>query len=150
MLGFAGKMVMILIINVWFKRDNRLRCFGMQLHQLDHMQTICTYLQTDNHTNTSSTSSFNFYRLDALPDDQPTASKHWRHHAWQWNGIMDHNFSGILRSINILKDSTLTAMHEQFQDGNYTVFHKKWDIILMVISLLYLNWFWKFFHWLIF
>ena len=28
--------------------------FGMQWHQLDHMQTICTSLQTDNHTNTSS------------------------------------------------------------------------------------------------
>ena len=32
------------------------------------MQTICTSLQTDNHTNTS---SFNFYRPDALPDAQP-------------------------------------------------------------------------------
>jgi len=28
--------------------------FGKQWHQLDHMQTICTLLQTDNHTNTSS------------------------------------------------------------------------------------------------
>ena len=27
--------------------------FGMQWHQLDHMQTICTWLQTDNYTNTS-------------------------------------------------------------------------------------------------
>ena len=45
---------------------------GMQWHQLDHMQTICTSLQTDNHTNTS---SLNFYRPDALPDAQP---KHWR------------------------------------------------------------------------
>jgi len=44
---------------------------GWQWHQLDHMQTICTLLQTDNHTNTS---SLNFYRLDA----QPTVSKHWR------------------------------------------------------------------------
>jgi len=25
-----------------------------QWHQLDHVQTICTSLQTDNHTNTSS------------------------------------------------------------------------------------------------
>jgi len=42
-------------------------------HQLDRMQTICTSLQTDNHTNTS---SLNFYRPDALPDAQPTVSKH--------------------------------------------------------------------------
>jgi len=30
-------------------------------------------VKTDNHTNTS---SFNCYRSDALPDTQPTASKH--------------------------------------------------------------------------
>jgi len=47
--------------------------WGRQQHQLDHMQTICTSLQTDNHTNTS---SLNFYRLDALSDTKPTASKH--------------------------------------------------------------------------
>ena len=50
--------------------------FGMQWHQLDHMQTISISLQTDNDTNTS---SLNFYRPDALPDAQPTVSKHWRH-----------------------------------------------------------------------
>ena len=49
---------------------------GWQWHQLDHMQSICTSLQTDNHTNTS---SLHFYRPDALPDAKPTASKHWRH-----------------------------------------------------------------------
>jgi len=37
---------------------------------------ICTSLQTDNYTNTS---SFNFYRADALPGAQPTVSKHRRH-----------------------------------------------------------------------
>ena len=30
----------------------------MQRHQLDHRQTICTSLQTDNHTNTSSLNFF--------------------------------------------------------------------------------------------
>jgi len=50
---------------------------GMQWHQLDHMHTICTTLQTDNHTN--NTSSLNFYRLNALPDAQPTALKYWRY-----------------------------------------------------------------------
>jgi len=33
------------------------------------VQTICTLLQTDNHTNSSSVS---FYRPDALPDVQAT------------------------------------------------------------------------------
>ena len=46
----------------------------MQWHQLDHMLTICTSLQTDNHT---STSSLNFYRPGALRDAQRTVSKHW-------------------------------------------------------------------------
>ena len=45
-----------------------------QWHQLGHMQ-VCTSLQTDNHT---STPPLSFYRPDALPATQPTASKHWR------------------------------------------------------------------------
>jgi len=43
-----------------------------QWHQLDHMQ-VCTSLQTDNH---ASTPLLSFYRPDALPAAQPTASKH--------------------------------------------------------------------------
>jgi len=43
-----------------------------QWHQLGHMQ-VCTLLQTDNHT---STPPLSFYRPDALPAAQPTASKH--------------------------------------------------------------------------
>jgi len=35
------------------------------------MQTICTLLQTDYHTNTP---SLNFNRPDALPDAQPTTT----------------------------------------------------------------------------
>jgi len=48
---------------------------GWQWHQLDDIQIICTSLQTDNH---ASTSSLNFYRLDALSDTQPKVSKHGR------------------------------------------------------------------------
>ena len=46
-----------------------------QWHQLGHMQ-VCTSLQTDNY---ASTPPLCFYRPDALPAAQPTASKHWRH-----------------------------------------------------------------------
>jgi len=46
-----------------FKWDKRLWGLGTRWHQLNHMQTICTSPQTDNHTNTS---SLNFYRPDAL------------------------------------------------------------------------------------
>jgi len=44
-----------------------------QWHQLGHMQD-CTSLQADNHASTSPLSFF--YRPDALPAAQPTASKH--------------------------------------------------------------------------
>jgi len=43
-----------------------------QWHQLGHMQ-VCTALQTDDH---ASTPSLSFYRPDALPAIQPTASSH--------------------------------------------------------------------------
>jgi len=52
-------------------RDNGV--LGWQWRQLDHMQKICTSLQTDNHTDTS---SLNIYTPDALPDAQPTVSEH--------------------------------------------------------------------------
>jgi len=45
-----------------------------QWHQLGRMQ-VCTSHQTDNH---ASTPPLSFYRPDALPATQPTASKHWR------------------------------------------------------------------------
>ena len=44
-----------------------------QWHQLGHMQ-VCASLQTDNHTPALHHSVF--YRPDALPAAQPTASKH--------------------------------------------------------------------------
>jgi len=44
-----------------------------QWHQVGHMQ-VCTLLQIDNHTSTPPLSFF--YRPDALPVAQPTASKH--------------------------------------------------------------------------
>jgi len=45
---------------------------GWHWHQLDHMQVICTSLQTDNY---ASTLPLSFYRPDALSDAQPIASK---------------------------------------------------------------------------
>ena len=43
---------------------------GMQWHQPDHMQTICTSLQTDNHTNTSSLNFFAGRMLFLVPSQQ--------------------------------------------------------------------------------
>jgi len=44
----------------------------LQWHHLGCMQ-VCTLLQTDNH---ASTPPLSFYRPDALPAAQPTASEH--------------------------------------------------------------------------
>ena len=48
---------------------------GWQRHQLNHMQAICTSLQK---ITMPAPHQSNFYGPDALPDTQPTASKHWR------------------------------------------------------------------------
>ena len=48
---------------------------GWQWHQLNHIQAICTLLQK---TTTPAPHQSDFYGPDALPDTQPTASKHRR------------------------------------------------------------------------
>ena len=65
---------------------------AVHYHYYGHMQTICTSLQTDNH---ASTPPLSFYRPDALPAAQPTASKHWRH----FGSVPNHNTQYILASI---------------------------------------------------
>jgi len=66
--GWAGTRK-VKLISILLKQDSE-----WQWHQLGHMQ-VCTSLQTDNH---ASTHHSVFYRPDALPAAQPTASKHWR------------------------------------------------------------------------
>jgi len=44
--------------------------FGIQWHQLDHVQTICTSLKRDNHTNTSSLNFFTGRMLFLMPNQQ--------------------------------------------------------------------------------
>jgi len=46
---------------------------GWQWHQLDHMQIICTSLQTDNHT---SASPLSFLKVGCPPAAEPAALKH--------------------------------------------------------------------------
>jgi len=61
-----------------------------------HIKTICTTLETDNHT---STQSHNFYRPHALPDDLPTMSKHSRHGSRHGNLIENFLYHYNLRSV---------------------------------------------------
>ena len=48
----------------WIKWGKRWWGFGMQWHPLDHMQTICTSFQTDNHTNSMFTGQMLFLMLN--------------------------------------------------------------------------------------
>jgi len=43
---------------------------GVAVHQLDHMQIICTSLQTDNHANTSSLNFFTRWMLFLTSNQQ--------------------------------------------------------------------------------
>jgi len=47
----------------------------MQWHQLDHMQTICTLLQTDNHANTPSLNFLHAGCSSCLPTNSIKALK---------------------------------------------------------------------------
>jgi len=77
-----------------------------QWHQMYHKQIIYTLLRRDNYT---SISSLTFYRLDALPATQPTASKHWKNCK---NDIVDY-WSVII--IMITDDKTF--FNGLFQDN---------------------------------
>jgi len=60
-------------------------------HQLGHMQ-VCTSLQTDNHTSTPPGHHSVFYRPDALPAAQSTASQHFKAQTYNTqNNIMGYH-----------------------------------------------------------
>ena len=89
-----------------------------QWHQLGHMQ-VCTLLQTDNH---ASILPFSFYRPDALPASQPTASMHWRH--------------GIV--IKVIKfNNNANQIFSAFSDLkiNYVPLHKNWCILSEILAI---------------
>ena len=71
-------------LNLNEARDNGI--LGWQWHRLDHMQTICTSIQTDNHTNTSTVNTqflqagYTFWRPTKCQSTGGT-SKYWRHKA---------------------------------------------------------------------
>ena len=63
MFGASSKLASVVEFGFNEARDNG----------VDHIQIICTWLGTDNHTGFS---SVNFYRSDARPDAEPTVRKH--------------------------------------------------------------------------
>ena len=70
-----------------------------QWHQLGNIQ-VCTSLQTDNHASTPPLQVF--YRPDALPAAQPTASKHWRLSTEGWHLINIQKRQKVLNCVSHL------------------------------------------------
>jgi len=75
----------------------------MHWHQLDHMQTICTSFQTDNHTNTSSLKS-NVTKVHKIIITKLDA--------WQWlheQHLQENN--KLLKYSESLETQTFVANH---------------------------------------
>ena len=90
-----------------------------QWHQLGYMQ-VCTLLQTDNQ---HPTTPF-FYRPDALPAAQPTASKHWRHST---EGITAASSAlGVLNDYALYK-STQSSTHSDWLGPAWIWHHGKYS-----------------------
>jgi len=68
-----GKLATEKVEPIWILMKQEM--MGWQRHQLDHMQIICTSLQTDNHASISSIS----YRPDDLPDAPQSQSTEANH-----------------------------------------------------------------------
>jgi len=94
---------------------------------------VCTSLQTENHANTP---PLVFYRPDALPATQPTASKHWRHQIW-WPSVEKVAFrlrprATFSTSGPSYLDVGLTTVHHQYNaecvDGRQFNISECWTI----------------------
>jgi len=108
--------------------------FGKQWHQLDHMQTICTSLQTDNHANTS---SLNFYTLMLFltPNQQYQSTKGSQRHKTA-NEIMQQiqvetNWSAIVYYCN---DISVNTAHIKVKSSLIILIHRKNTICLTITS----------------
>jgi len=112
--------------------------FGMQWHQLYHMQTIYTSLQTDNHTNTP---SLNFYRPGALflRPDQQRQSTEGNNKCNCYNNVM-HNTLRWSFSTVIFYFAHNNLMHVYFSEHSLQSTHVKWKEFLHLINNEWLEW----------
>ena len=103
-----------------------------QWHQLGHMQ-VCTSLQTDNHV---STPPLSFYRPDALPAAQPTASiclsptiaSYWYVVVLEWSKLAVWAVERLLNKPVLLCCTCCRFPCDEFRDG------LKIDDIILVLQ----------------
>jgi len=98
---------------------------GWQWHQLDHIQIICTSLQTDNHARCSS------WR----PTNSVTASVHWRQ---DWS-LVDKIFTYLLEKFSGTGSTRLLCCHAWalVKNDQYTLDsgQKFWVVLCLRSSL---------------
>jgi len=75
---------------------------GRQWHQLDHVQIICTLLQTNNH---ASTLLFNFtgWMLFLMPNQMSKHRRHWKSlEEFQVTVMVDYNNSYTFGALGLM------------------------------------------------
>jgi len=87
-------------------------------HQLDHMQIICTSLQTDNY---ASTSSLNFLEGGRSSWRSTNSVKALKAYSWWFNNNHDHNCNELLPLCR--GDSWYVARHCHWSDKRYRQAH---------------------------
>ena len=81
---------------------------GRQWHQLDHMQTICTSLQTDNHTNTSTPTPH--HSISALPYAKTSVSKHWRQISRHTGAALHAHYTEVQSALGWLSSRVVSML----------------------------------------
>ena len=109
-----------------------------QWHQLGHMQ-VCTVLPTDT---TPAHHHSVFYRPDALPATQPTASKHWRQKLTTTVAVKARSSSSSNRwvAVTITRCDVITSrkrssVSNSLSDTNFL----RWVIVVCVEHLTHTN-----------
>jgi len=96
---------------------------GWQWHQLDHMQIICTLLQTDNHNSTSSLKCFTGQMLFLTPNQQyqSTTTPHHNHFTAIFPG--PSGWAGARRELLdfMVQGKTNTGRHTNYPTGHHSI-----------------------------
>jgi len=99
---------------------------GWQWHQLNHMQVICTSLQTYNHANTSSLSFFTGQMLFVPPNQQhqhhSTKGKNYRNYKGTetCDKVINYHCFAQEADWEICQQHTNKQTHKQLLYGHYT------------------------------
>ena len=100
---------------------------------------VCTSLQTDNH---ASTPPLCFYRPDALPAAQPTASKHWTEKKQHYKNCLVtlddvRNFPQV--PFSLVQQQCITTRHSNSKIYQSVAYKQNLQIVFLFYSQPYTN-----------